>query len=161
MIRDGFRNLTAGADPIALKRGLELAVDGIRNEIRNMARPVSGKEQINQVAVLSAHDQEMGQLIADVLDTVGPQGIVSVEESKALGYEVEYVEGMQVDRGYLSPYFATNKDRMTVEIEDAYILVTSSKISAVSDLLPVLEQVSTVSKNFLVVAEGRRGRGAH
>ena len=99
----------------------------------------------------------MGQLIADVLDTVGPQGIVSVEESKALGYEVEYVEGMQVDRGYLSPYFATNKDRMTVEIEDAYILVTSSKISAVSDLLPVLEQVSTVSKNFLVVAEDVEG----
>jgi chaperonin GroEL len=157
MIRDGFRNLTAGTDPIALKRGLELAVDGIRDEIRGMARPVSGKEQINQVAVLSAHDQEMGDLIADVLDTVGPQGIVTVEESKGLGYEVEYVEGMQVDRGYLSPYFATNKDRMTVEIEDAYILVTSSKISAVSDLLPVLEQVSTVSKNFLVVAEDVEG----
>ena len=157
MIRDGFRNLTAGTDPMALKRGLELAVDGIRNEIRDMARPVSGKEQIHQVAVLSAHDQEMGELIADVMDNVGPQGIVSVEESKGLGYEVEYVEGMQVDRGYLSPYFVTDKDRMSVEIEDAYILVTSSKISTVSDLLPVLEQVSTVSKNFLVVAEDVEG----
>ena len=157
MIRDGFRNLTAGTDPIALKRGLELAVDGIRDEIRGMARPVSGKEQINQVAVLSAHDQEMGDLIADVLDTVGPQGIVTVEESKGLGYEVEYVEGMQVDRGYLSPYFVTDKDRMTVEIEDAFIFVTSSKISAVSDLLPVLEQVSKVSKNFVLVAEDVEG----
>ena len=153
MIRDGFRNLTAGADPMALKRGVELAVSGIRDEIRSMARPVSGKEQINQVAVLSAHDQEMGDLIADVLDTVGPQGIVTVEESKGLGYEVEYVEGMQVDRGYLSPYFVTDQDRMTVEIEDAYILVTASKIAAVSDLLPVLEQVSKVSKNVVVVAE--------
>ena len=157
MIRDGFRNLTAGTDPIALKRGVELAVDGIRDEIRSMARPVSGKEQINQVAVLSAHDQEMGDLIADVMDTVGPQGIVTVEESKGLGYEVEYVEGMQVDRGYLSPYFVTDKDRMTVEIEDAFILVTSSKISAVGDLLPVLEQVSKVSRNFLVVAEDVEG----
>ena len=153
MIRDGFRNLTAGADPMALKRGVELAVDGIRDEIRSMARPVSGKEQINQVAVLSAHDREMGDLIADVLDTVGPQGIVTVEESKGLGYEVEYVEGMQVDRGYLSAYFVTDQDRMTVEIENAYILVTSSKISAVSDLLPVLEQVSKVSKNIVLVAE--------
>ncbi len=157
MIRDGFRNLAAGADPMALKCGLEIAVDGIRSEIRGMARPVSGKEQINQVAVLSAHDEEMGNLIADVMDSVGSQGIVSVEESKGLGYEVEYVEGMQVDRGYLSPYFVTDKDRMTVEIEGAYIMVTSSKLSAVSDLLPVLEQVSTVSKNIVIVAEDVEG----
>ena len=153
MIRDGFRILTAGANPMALKRGIEKAVDGMRDEIRAMSRPVSGKEQINQIAVLSAHDQVMGELIADVLDEVGLHGIVTVEESKGLAYEVDYVEGMQVDRGYLSPYFVTNQDRMIAEIEDAYVLVTSAKISAVSDLLPILEQVAKVSRNFVVIAE--------
>ena len=103
--------------------------------------------------MLSAHDTEMGELIADVLDKVGPHGIVTVEESKGLSYEVDFVEGMQVDRGYLSPYFATNQDRMIAEIENPYILVTSSKISAVSELLPVLEQVSQVSRDFVLIAE--------
>ncbi len=153
MIRSGFRVLTAGANPLAVKRGIEKAVVSMRDEIRAMSRPVSGKEQINQVAVLSAHDQEMGELIADVLDKVGPNGIVTVEESKGLAYEVDYVEGMQIDRGYLSPYFATNQERMIAEIDDPYILVTSSKISAVSDLLPILEQVSRVSRSFVVIAE--------
>ena len=153
MIREGFRVLTAGANPLALKRGIEMAVSGARDEIRAMARPVDGKEQIEQIAVLSAHDTEMGELIAGVLDKVGPHGIVTVEESQGLSYEIDYVEGMQVDRGYLSAYFATNQDRMIAEIEDPYILVTSSKISAVSELLPVLEQVSQVSRNFVLIAE--------
>jgi len=153
MIRNGFRVLTAGANPLALKRGIELAVNGAREEIREMAQPVQGKEQIEQIAVLSAHDTEMGELIADVLDKVGPHGIVTVEESKGLNYEVDFVEGMQVDRGYLSPYFATNQDRMITEIENPYILVTSAKISAVSELLPVLEQVSQVSRDFVLIAE--------
>ena len=153
MIRNGFRVLTAGANPLALKRGIEMAVNGARDEIRSMARPVDGKEQIEQIAILSAHDPEMGELIADVLDRVGPHGIVTVEESKGLSYEVDFVEGMQVDRGYLSPYFATNQDRMITEIENPYILVTSSKISAVSELLPVLEQVSQVSRDFVLIAE--------
>ena len=153
MIRDGFKLLAAGADPLAVKRGIEKAVEEMRGEIRAMSRPVSGKEQISQVAVLSAHDSEMGELIADVLDQVGPHGIVTVEESRGLAYEVDYVEGMQIDRGYLSLYFVTNQDRMIAEIEDPYILVTSAKISAVSELLPVLEEVSKVSRNFVVIAE--------
>ena len=117
MIRDGFKNLAAGANPMAVKRGIEQAVVGIREEIRGMARPVNGREQIGQVAVLSAHDPEMGELIADVMDRVGPQGIITVEESKGLDYEIDFVEGMQVDRGYLSPHFVTNQDRMIAEIE--------------------------------------------
>ena len=153
MIRNGFRVLTAGANPLALKRGIEMAVNGARDEIRAMARPVDGKEQIEQIAVLSAHDTEMGVLIADVLDKVGPHGIVTVEESQGLSYEVDFVEGMQVDRGYLSPYLVTNQERMVAEIENPYILVTSAKISAVSDLLPVLEQVSQVSKDIVLIAE--------
>ena len=153
MIKNGFRVLTAGANPLALKRGIELAVNGARDEIREMSRPVEGKEQIEQIAVLSAHDTEMGVLIADVLDKVGPHGIVTVEESKGLSYEVDFVEGMQVDRGYLSPYLVTNQERMIAEIENPYILVTSAKISAVSELLPVLEQVSQVSRDVVLIAE--------
>ena len=153
IIQNGFKTLTAGADPMAVKRGIEKAVGGIREEIRGMARPVSGKEQIEQVAILSAHDAEMGELIADVMDKVGPQGIVTVEESKGLNYEVDFVEGMQVDRGYLSPHFVTNQERMVAEIEDARVLVTSAKISAVSELLPLLEQASQVSRNLVIVAE--------
>ena len=153
MIRDGFRILAAGANPMSVKRGIEKAVSGMREEIRGMSRPVDGKEQIHQVAVLSAHDPEMGELIADVLDKVGASGIVTVEESKGIAYEVDFVEGMQVDRGYLSPYFATNQDKMTAEVENPYILVTSAKVSAVSDLLPVLEQVSKVTKDFVLIAE--------
>ena len=153
MIRDGFRVLTAGADPLALKRGIERAVAGVRDEIRAMAKPVDGKAQIQQVAILSAHDTEMGELIADVLDKVGPHGVVTVEESKSVNYEIDFVEGMQIDRGYLSPYFATDQDRMIAEIENPHILVTSSKISAVSDLLPILEQLATVSRNVVIIAE--------
>ncbi len=153
MIRDGFKNLTAGANPMAVKRGIEKAVVGIREEIRDMARPVNGREQIGQIAVLSAHDREMGELIADVMEKVGPQGIITVEESRGLNYEIDFVEGMQVDRGYLSPYFVTNKDRMIAEIEDPRILVTSEKVSAVSDLLPLLEQAAQVSRNLVIIAE--------
>lgn len=153
MIRDGFKNLAAGANPMAVKRGIELAVAGVRSEIRDMARPVNGREQIGQVAVLSAHDPEMGELIADVMDKVGPQGIITVEESKGLDYEIDFVEGMQVDRGYLSPHFVTNKDRMIAEIENPRILLTSEKISAVSDLLPLLEQASQVSRDLVIIAE--------
>ena len=153
MIRDGFKNLAAGADPMAVKRGIEKAVVGIREEIRGMARAVNGRQQIGQIAVLSAHDPEMGELIADVMDKVGPQGIITVEESKGLSYEIDFVEGMQVDRGYLSPHFATNKDRMIAEIENPRILVTAEKISAVSDLLPLLEQAAQVSRNLVIIAE--------
>ena len=153
IIQNGFKILTAGADPMAVKRGIEKAVGGIREEIRGMARPVEGKEHIEQVAILSAHDAEMGELIADVMDKVGPQGIVTVEESKGLSYEVDFVEGMQIDRGYLSPHFVTNPERMVAEIENVRVLVTSAKISAVSELLPMLEQASQVSRNLVIIAE--------
>ncbi len=153
MIRNGFKVLAAGANPLAVKRGIEKAVDHIRDEIRDISRPVSDKNQISQVAVLSAHDTEMGELIAEVLDKVGPQGIVTVEESRGLSYEVDYVEGMQVDRGYLSPYFVTNREKMTAEIENPLILVTSSKISSTNDLVPLLEKVAPVSKSIVIIAE--------
>jgi chaperonin GroEL len=153
MIRDGFKNLAAGADPMAVKRGIEKAVVGIREEIRGMARTVNGRQQIGQIAVLSAHDSEMGELIADVMDKVGAQGIITVEESNGLSYEIDFVEGMQVDRGYLSPHFVTNKDRMIAEIENPRILVTAEKISSVSDLLPLLEQAAQVSRNLIIIAE--------
>jgi chaperonin GroEL len=153
MISEGFRNIAAGADPMALKRGVEKAVAALRVSIKEMATPVSGREQISQVASLSAHDQEMGGLIAEVMEKVGKDGVITVEESKGLTYEIDYVEGMQVDRGYISPYFLTNSERMESSIEDAYILITDKKVSAVNDLLPALEKVLQITKNVVVVAE--------
>ena len=157
LIKEGFMNLAAGADPMAIKRGIDRAVDAVTEELGKMARPVSGRELIGQVATLAAHDDEMGGVIADVLEKLGPQGIVTVEESKGLTYEVEYLEGMQIDRGYLSPYLVTDPARMVTEIEDAYILVTSEKISSVSDLVPILERVSQITKNIVIVAEDIEG----
>ena len=158
IINEGFRNVAAGADPMALKRGVEAAVIKLRGRIKEMATPVSGsREQIAQVAALSAHEQAIGDLIAEVMEKVGKDGVITVEESKGLQYEVEYVEGMQIDRGYISPYFMTNSDRMESVIEDPYILITDKKISAVNDLLPGLEKVLQVSKNVVVVAEDVEG----
>ena len=153
ILHQGFKNVAAGVNPMALKRGIEKAVEALKAEIQAMARPVKGKDQIAQVAILASHDEEMGNLIADVMDKVGNEGIVTVEESKGLRYEVEYVEGMQIDRGYVSPYLVTDPERMTAELEDPYILVTTEKISAISDLLPLLEKLSAVSKSLVVVAE--------
>ncbi|RUA05369.1 MAG: molecular chaperone GroEL, partial [Candidatus Poseidoniales archaeon] len=153
MVREGFKNLAAGANPMALKKGIDLAVDAIRGEIANMSRPVEGREQIGQVAILSSHDPEMGNLLADILDKIGSEGIVTVEESKGMGYEVEYVEGMQIDRGYLSPYMATNQERMIVEIDAPRILLTSEKISSASELVPILETISATTKNIIIIAE--------
>ena len=153
MISEGFRNIAAGADPMAIKRGLEAAVSAVREGIKGMASEVKGKEQIAQVASLSAHDSEMGTLIAEVMERVGKDGVITVEESKGLGYEIEYVEGMQIDRGYISPYFLTDSERMESVVEDAHILVTDKKISSVSDMLPALEKVLQVTKNVVVIAE--------
>ena len=153
MLQQGFKMMAAGANPMAMKRGIEKAVDAISAEIKAVARPVKGTDQVKQVAVLAAHDEEMGGLIADVMDKIGSEGIITVEESKGLEYDVEYVEGLQIDRGYISPYLVTNPERMLVELEDPYILVTTEKISAMSDLLPLLEKLSAVSRNFVVVAE--------
>jgi len=153
IIHEGFKNIAAGANPMAIKRGIEKAVVNLREAIVSMATTVEGKTQIAQVASLSAHDDEMGGLIADVMEKVGKDGVITVEESKGLAYETEFVEGMQIDRGYLSPYFITDQDRMETIIEDPYILITDKKISAVADVLPALEKILQVSKNLVIVSE--------
>ncbi len=153
IITGGFRNVAAGAEPMALKKGIEKATRAIIDEIKKVSNEVKGREQIAQVATITAVDTEIGNLIADVMEKVGKDGVITVEESKGLGYETEYVEGMQFDRGYISPYFITNADKMETVIEDPYILITDKKISAVADLLPALEKILQTSKNLLIVAE--------
>lgn len=153
MVNEGFKNVAAGADPMALKKGMEKAAGTLRDAIKKLAKPVEGKEQIAQVAALSAHEQEIGDLIAEVMEKVGKDGVITVEESKGLQYEVEYVEGMQVDRGYISPYFISNSERMEASMDDAYVLITDKKISAVSDIVPTLEKVLQFTKNVVIVAE--------
>ena len=157
MIHEGFKNIAAGANPMALKRGIEKGVVVLRDAVEKMSTPVQGKEQIAQVASLAAHDEEMGQLIAEVMEKVGKDGVITVEESKGITYEQEFVEGMQIDRGYISPYFVTNQDRMEANIEDPYILITDKKLSAVSDLLPALEKMLQVGKNVGIVSEDIEG----
>jgi chaperonin GroEL len=157
MIAEGFKNVAAGADPMALKRGIERATAIVREEIKGMSKPVEGKEQIAQVASLSAHEERIGELIAEVMERVGKDGVITVEESRGLDYEQEYVEGMQIDRGYVSPYFITNADRMETVLEEPYILITDKKISAVNDLLPALERVLQVTKNLVIIAEDIEG----
>ncbi|MBL7125735.1 MAG: chaperonin GroEL [Dehalococcoidales bacterium] len=153
IITGGFKNVAAGADPLALKKGIEKATSTIIETLKASSTPVKDKEQIAQVATITAKDREIGNLIAEVMDKVGKDGVITVEESKGITYETEYVEGMQFDRGYISPYFITNADRMETEIEDPYILITDKKISAVADLLPALEKILQVSKNLMLVAE--------
>jgi chaperonin GroEL len=157
IIAEGFKNVTAGADPMAIKRGMELAMASVRESIASQSTPVDSKEQIESVAILSSHDDEMGTLISDVMDKVGKDGVITVDESKSLSYETEFVEGMQIDRGYLSPYFVNASERQEAVLNDPYVLITSQKISAISDLLPVLEKVLQTNKNILVIAEDVEG----
>jgi chaperonin GroEL len=153
IITYGFKNIAAGAEPILLKRGIEKATEAIVTELKRVSTEVKGKEQIAQVANITAKDRKIGNLIAEVMEKVGKDGVITVEESKGLEYETEYVEGMQFDRGYISAYFVTNAEKMEVVLEDPYILLTDKKISAISDLLPALEKILQVSKNLLIVAE--------
>ena len=153
IIAGGFKNVAAGAEPMALKRGIEKATKAITDELKRLSTEVKGKEQIVQVATITAVDREIGDLIAEVMEKVGKDGVITVEESKGIKYETEYVEGMQFDRGYISPYFVTNSEKMETEIEDPYILITDKKVSAMSELLPALEKILQVSKNLLIVAE--------
>jgi len=157
IISEGFKNLAAGADAMALKRGIEKATKAIIDELKRVSIEVKGKEQIAQVGTITAKDSEIGNLIAEVMEKVGKDGVITVEESKGVKYETEYVEGMQFDRGYISPYFITNAERMEAVIDDPYILITDKKISAISDLLPALEKILQVSKNLLVIAEDVEG----
>ncbi len=153
LVREGMKNVAAGANPMALQRGLQLGVDAVVDALREMAEPVLGKEQIEQVAANSANDQEVGETIAEVMEKVGKDGVITVEESKGLRLEMEFVEGMQFDRGYVSPYFVTNTERMEAALDDPYILITDKKISAVADILPVLERVLQVTKNLVIVCD--------
>ncbi len=153
IVNEGFRNVAAGANPLQLKRGIERGVEAVVGELKAMSQPVQGRTEIAQVAAISANDQEVGNLIAEVMEKVGKDGVITVEESKTLRFETEYVEGMQFDRGYISPYFITNPERMEAVLEDAYILITDKKISAIADILPVLERILQVSKNLLIIAE--------
>jgi len=157
IIHEGFKNVAAGADPMALKRGIGKAVAALREEVKRMAVPVEGKAHIAQVATLSAHDAETGELIAEVMEKVGKDGVITVEESKGIEYEVDYVEGMQFDRGYVSPYFINVAERTEAVLEDPYILITDKKISAVSDILPVLEKVLQTTKNIVIIGEDIEG----
>ena len=151
MITEGFKNTAAGANPMALKRGIEAAVSSIVSELKDMARAVDSRDQIAQVAALSAHEDSIGETIADAMEKVGKDGVITVEESKGINDEIEYVEGMQIDRGYISPYFVTNSERMETSIEEPYLIITDKKVSAVSDLVPVLEKLIQMGKKDVVI----------
>ncbi len=153
IVREGMRLVAAGVDPMALKRGIDKGVKAIVAELDTLSTPVDTREQTAQVATISANDDEIGEIIADVMDHVGRDGVITVEESKGIESETEYVDGMNFDRGYISPYFVTNPERMETVIEDPYILITDKKISSVADLVPILEKHLQVSKNLVIIGE--------
>jgi len=157
IISEGFKNIAAGADSMALKRGIDKGVEALVDELKKMSIPVAGKEQVAQVAAISAIDQEIGDLIADVMEKVGKDGVITVEEGKGLKFETEYVEGMKFDRGYISPYFITNAEQMRAELEDPCILITDKKISAINEILAPLEKIVQISKNLVIIAEDVEG----
>ncbi len=153
IVHEGLRNVAAGANPMQLKRGIDQGTAAIVEALKSMATEVSTQEQIAQVATISAADKEIGDLIAEVMEKVGKDGVITVEEGRGREYEKEYTEGMQFDRGYISSYFVTNTERMEAVLDDPLILITEKKISAISDVLPILEKALGVTKNFLIIAE--------
>ena len=153
LVREGLRNVAAGSNPMALKRGIEKAVDAISAELTAMAKPVETKEQISATASISAADTTIGEMIAEAMDKVGKEGVITVEESNTFGLELELTEGMRFDKGYISPYFTTDSDRMEAVLEDPYILIVNSKIANIKDLLPILEKVMQSGKPLLILAE--------
>ena len=157
MVREGLRNVAAGANPMSLKRGIEAAVEAAVASIRDLAKEVDSKEQIAQVASISAADQEIGQTISEAIDKVGKDGVITVEESQTFGMDMDLVEGMRFDKGYISPYFVTDTDRMEAVVDDGYILLVGGKITAVRDLLPVLEKVMQAGKQLVIIAEDIEG----
>jgi chaperonin GroEL len=157
MVREGLRNLAAGAQPMELKYGIEQAVAALSEELKKNSTTVSGKSQIADVATISAQDKAIGDLIAEAMDKVGKDGVITVEESSTTGLELEFTEGMQFDKGYISPYFVTDSDRMETILEDAYILISGTKISNLNEVLPVLEKVAAQSKPLLIIAEDVEG----
>jgi chaperonin GroEL len=157
IVRQGLKNVAAGANPLALKRGIEKAVDQVVANIAAQSTEISGKEQIARVATISAGDEEIGDVIADAIDKVGKDGVVNVEEGQTFGMDLEFTEGMQFDKGYISPYMVTDQDRMEAVLEDPYILIANQKIGSVRDILPVLEQTIQSGKPLLIIAEDVEG----
>jgi chaperonin GroEL len=154
IVNEGLKNVVAGANPMLLKRGIEAGTEALANRIREMAVSIDSMEEIASVAAISAQDKEIGALIAQVMDKVGKDGVITVEESQSLQFETEYVDGMQFDRGYLSPYFVTDAESMEAVIEDAYILIHDKKISSAQDLVPILEKlIQTGRRNLVIIAE--------
>ncbi len=154
IVNEGLKNLAAGANPMQLRQGIERGVAAVVEYIRQEAAPVEGKKEIAQIATVSAADPQIGDLIAEVMERVGRDGVITIEESRGINFETEYVEGMQLDKGYSSAYFVTNSDRMEAVVEDAYILITDKKISAVADILPILEKLTQIgSRNIVIISE--------
>jgi chaperonin GroEL len=157
IIREGLKNVAAGANPILLRQGIKIAVDRAVEEIKKISKKVNGKEDIARIASISASDEEIGKLIADAMEKVGNEGVITVEESKSMGTELDVVEGMQFDRGYLSPYMVTDSDKMESVLEDPYILLTDKKISNIQEILPLLEQIVKQGKKLLIIADDVEG----
>ncbi len=157
MVREGLKNVAAGANPMSLKKGIEAAVEAAVASLHDLAKPADTKEQIAQVASISAADTEIGQMIADAIDRVGKDGVITVEESQSFGMDMDLVEGMRFDKGYISPYFSTDTERMEAVLENAYLLLVSGKITAVRDVLPVLEKVMQSGRPLLIIAEDVEG----
>jgi chaperonin GroEL len=157
IIREGLKNVTAGANPMLIRTGIKLAVDTAVDEIKKISKQVEGKEDIARVAAISAADEETGKLIADAMEKVGNEGVITVEESKSMGTELDVVEGMQFDRGYVSPYMATDTEKMEASLDSPYILLTDKKISNIQEILPVLEQIVQQGKKLLIIAEDIEG----
>ena len=157
MVKEGLRNLAAGAQPMDIKVGIEAAVKAVSEELKKNSTAVSGKSQIADVATISAQDKAIGDLIAEAMDKVGKDGVITVEESSTTGLELDFTEGMQFDKGYISPYFVTDADRMETVLEDAYVLISGGKISALAEILPILEKVSQAGKPLLIIAEDVEG----
>ena len=157
MVKEGLRNLAAGAQPMDLKLGIEAAVEAVSKRLRENATVVKDKAQIADVATISAQDRAIGDLIAEAMDKVGKDGVITVEEASTTALELEFTEGMQFDKGYISPYFVTDQDRMEAVLDDAYVLISSNKISALAELLPILEKVSQAGKPLLIIAEDVEG----
>src|SRR5213083_159600 len=151
IVREGLKNVAAGANPMGLKRGIESAVDAVVENLKAQSKEISGKEDIARVATISAREREIGDVIADAIEKVGKDGVVNVEEGQTFGMELEFTEGMQFDKGYLSPYMVTDPERMEAVLDEPYILVANQKIGAIKDVLPVLEQVIQAGKPLLIV----------
>jgi chaperonin GroEL len=153
IIREGFKSVAAGSEPISLKRGIEKATSAVIDELKRSAKQINTKQEMTRVAAVTSHDQEIGDIIGDIMDKVGKDGVITVEEGKGITLEVEFTEGMKFDRGYISPYFVTDTEKMISAVDDPYVLITDKKLESINDILPALEKITAVSKNILIIAD--------